>query len=75
MKYIVTPGTKKDQPYCPAEGNCGNYSNCPGYGNGNNTCKEVYITLCALCSEDPRFCGPNTEKDRPCATLNSLENI
>ena len=65
MKYIVTPESKKDYSYCPALGNCNNYAvckKCPALGNGNpcpqeNACGTEYVTLCALCSEDPKFCG------------------
>ncbi len=43
MKYIVTPQVDKT-----------------GNGNGKEKpCKIEYHTLCALCSEDPRFCGQN----------------
>ena len=69
MRYTVSPERKLFCSYCPAEGHCNNYAvckKCPALGNGNpcpqeaKPCAEEYVTLCALCSEDPKFC-PDAE--------------
>ena len=64
MKFIVNPEKKRDYSYCPPLGNCMSYipcKKCPALGNGcltkDKECGVFYVTLCADCGEDPKFCG------------------
>ena len=62
MKFIVNPERKRENIGCPLQSQCRSLKPiCPALGTAcprkNKECGIFIITLCADCSEDPKFCG------------------